>query len=87
MANEIERFKELKSKHDELEKKKIRLEEQFRSKKESLSQIIAEIKKEGYDPTKLDEIIAEKTEEMDKALENFEKQLKKASEDLSTIEV
>jgi hypothetical protein len=86
MENEVEKFKNLKARHDELEKKKIRMEEQFRSKKEALGEVIRKIKEEGYDPTKLDEIITRKKEELEKALNDFEEQLEKASSDLSAIE-
>lgn len=86
MEDEVRRFENLQTRHNELEKKKIRMEEQFRSKKEALSEVIKKIKEEGYDPTKLDEIITEKKKELEKALSDFEKELEKASSDLSAIE-
>ena len=87
MQSEIEKFDALKIKHSELEKKKIRLEEQFKSKKERLAEIVKQIREEGHDPSKLKEIIEEKEATLKQSLDAFEKELEKASSELSAIEV
>jgi len=86
MDKEIEKFTELSKQLRTLEDKKIRLEEQFKSKKEALSELIKEIKDAGYDPTKLKETIQQKEEELKKDIASFEGELNEASSLLSKIE-
>jgi uncharacterized protein (UPF0335 family) len=86
MKDQIERFKELNDKLKNLSEKKIRLEEQFRSRKQALSDLIKEIKAEGYDPTKLGEVIKEKEELLKSAIGAFEQELQTVSTQLTDIE-
>lgn len=86
MDKEIERFTDLSKQLRTVEDKKIRLEEQFKTKKEALSELIKEIKDAGYDPTKLKEIIQTKEEELKKDIAAFEAELSTASSLLSKIE-
>ena len=87
MKDEVTRFKEISQQLEALEEKKIRIEEQFKSKKAALQELLNKIKSEGYDPTKLSEIIAEKESVLIKDLQKFEKQVKEVSEALSVVEV
>lgn len=86
MATEVEKFMELESKLKELETKTIRIEEQFKARKQDLADLVREIKDAGYDPNALKQTIAEKEEEVKVKLIEFEKQLEEASQQLSKIE-
>jgi uncharacterized protein (UPF0335 family) len=87
MKSEIEKFTALNQTLSDLRDKKIRLEEQFKSKKASLSELLKEIKAAGYDPTKLKEIIQEKETSLKKQIADFEQEVTKVSSALSKIEV
>jgi len=86
MQTEIEKFTEITNQLKKLEEKKIRLEEQFRSKKESLTELLKEIKAAGYDPSKLKETIQEKEAALTQQLSIFEKDVETASSLLAQIE-
>lgn len=86
MKDQIEHFKELNENLKTLTEKKIRLEEQFNSKKKDLTDLVQEIKEAGYDPRKLGEVIKEKEDNLQKAIGTFEKDLQKVSEQLTEIE-
>lgn len=86
MKDQIEHFKELNDKLKNVTEKKIRLEEQFRNKKQTLTELIKEIKDAGYDPTKLNDIIAEKEDSIKAAIKEFEEELQAVSAQLSEIE-
>jgi len=86
MNDQIERFKELNENLKNLSEKKIRFEEQFKTKKQSLAELIREIKEAGYDPIKLNEAIQEKETALKKAIAKFEKELQEVSSQLSEIE-
>lgn len=86
MKDQIEQFKELNEDLKTLTEKKIRLEEQFNSKKKDLTDLVQEIKEAGYDPRKLGEVIKGKEEDLQKAIGTFEKDLQKVSEQLTEIE-
>lgn len=86
MKDQIERFRELNDKLKGLSEKKIRLEEQYKSKKEALTNLVKEIKDAGYDPKNLGTVIKEKEESLKTAISSFEGELQKVSEQLSEIE-
>ena len=87
MKDQIEKFKSLDETRKNLSEKKIRIEEQFKSKKQALSSLIKEIQEEGYDPKKLGEIIQEKEKEVEDRISKFEEDLQEASGKLAEIEV
>lgn len=86
MKDQIERFRELNDKLKGLSEKKIRLEEQYKSKKEALTNLVKEIKDAGYDPKNLGAVIKEKEESLKTAISTFEGELQKVSEQLTQIE-
>jgi uncharacterized tellurite resistance protein B-like protein len=86
MTDQVERFKALEKKRQELQTKKIRLEEQYNAKREALSAIIAEVKKAGYDPKTLKKTIADMETKLKQDIDTFESDLDKASKQLSAIE-
>lgn len=86
MSSDVDKYMELEEKKKDLEKKIIRIEEQYRSKKQAMVELVEQIKKDGYDPKKLKEIIAEKEEEISNLVSDFENKLKDTSDKLSTIE-
>ncbi len=86
MKDQIERFRELNDKLKGLSEKKIRLEEQYKSKKEALTNLVKEIKDAGYDPKNLGVVIKEKEESLKTAISTFEEELQKVSEQLTQIE-
>ena len=87
MQNDIDRFKGLTEKLQKLDEKKIRLEEQYKTKKEALSDLIKKIKAAGYDPLKLKDTIAEKESDLKKQISDFEKEVEQVSAAMSKIEV
>lgn len=86
MKDQIERFSELKDKLKILSEKKIRLEEQFKSNKSALTDLVTEVKGAGYDPRKLGEVIKEKEESLKKNIGDFEQDLQEVSRQLTEIE-
>ena len=86
MNAEAEKFIKLQDELKAQETKKIRLEEQFRTKKEMLTNLVKEIKEAGYEPNDLKKIIAEKETNLESMVNQFEEELKKTSEALSKIE-
>jgi mannitol/fructose-specific phosphotransferase system IIA component (Ntr-type) len=87
MVNQqIEKFENLMKKQKLLEEKKIRLEEQYKNKKEALLELIEEIKKAGYNPKELSTKIQEKENELIEQIKNFEKELEEVSSKISEIE-
>ena len=87
MAANIDEFLELQKRKEELKTKKIRLEEQYKNKKQALTELVQEIKEQGYDPNKLKEIIAQKESEFTTSIEAFKAAVEKASAQLAEIEV
>ena len=57
MSDKIEKFQKLQEKASDLKTKKIRLEEQYKSKKSTLKELVKEVKDLGYDPNKLGQVI------------------------------
>lgn len=86
MKDQIERFRELNDMLKNLSEKKIRLEEQYKSKKEALTNLITEIKNSGYDPKNLGAVIKEKEEALKAAISSFEGDLRNVSEQLAQVE-
>jgi chromosome segregation ATPase len=84
---EGQRFIEIKEKINNLNTKKIRLEERFKAEKSKLEKILKEITDKGYDPKKLTEIKNEKEKQLKELLDDLEIKTKEAEEKLNTIEV
>jgi len=87
METELSKFTKLKEDLRSLENRKIRIEEQLKSKKQDLQELVLKIKESGYDPKKLNEIIVEKEKALKEQIQNFETKLQKASTQLTAIEV
>lgn len=86
MTVDLDKFKKLCEEKSSLEKRKIRLEEQFKAKKEALTKLVKEIKTAGYDPNNLKTIIQDKEKDLLKSIEDFEGKIKEASSKLASIE-
>jgi chromosome segregation ATPase len=86
MQSEIDRFKELSDRVKNLDEKKIRLEEQYKNKKETLTALLKEIKTAGFDPSKLKETITEKEEQLKSQIASFEQEVEKVSSLIAKIE-
>ena len=86
MSVEVKKFMELCDTLKNLETRKIRLEEQFKAKKETLTELVKQIRAEGYDPNSLKDVIVEKETELQKEVDEFEKALNTASEELAKAE-
>jgi uncharacterized protein (UPF0335 family) len=86
MKDQIELFKELNEKLRNFSDRKIRLEEQYKSKKQALTDLLTEIKDAGYDPKTLGSVIKEKEEFLKTAINAFEQELQTVSTQLSEIE-
>jgi uncharacterized protein (UPF0335 family) len=86
MNDQIEQFRNLNEQLKTLSEKKIRLEEQYKAKKEALTNLIVEIKGKGYDPKKLGEVIKQKEKELNNSIEEFKKELEEVSAELTEIE-
>lgn len=86
MKDQVEKFKLLNEKLKTLSEKKIRYEEQFKNRKQTLAELLREIKNAGYDPTKLDNAIEEKEKNLTEAINTFEKELGEVSTKLAEIE-
>ena len=87
MQNEIEEFAKLSDQLKKLDEKKIRLEEQYKNKKDTLTEFLREIKAEGYDPMKLKEIIQEKEALIKSQVATFSEEMNKVSAMIASIEV
>jgi uncharacterized protein (UPF0335 family) len=86
MKDQIERFRELNDKLKTMSEKKIRLEENFKTKKQALTDLVKEIKDAGYDPRNLGEVILEKENSLKGAISTFEQELQAVSTQLAEIE-
>jgi len=86
MSDQVERFKALEKKRQELSTRKIRLEEQYNAKRESLAALIEEVKKAGYNPKTLKTTISEMENKLATDIEEFEAAINTASQKLATIE-
>lgn len=87
VTDQVDRFKALEKRRQELSTKKIRLEEQYNAKRESLAAIITEVKKAGYDPKTLKQTITDMESKLKKDMDAFEARLEEASKKLSTMEL
>lgn len=86
MADQVERFKELEARRQDLSTRKIRLEEQYNAKRENLSSLIDEVKKAGYEPKTLKKTISDMEKKLAKDIEEFEAAINTASQQLAAIE-
>lgn len=86
MADQVERFKKLEERRQELSTKKIRLEEQYNAKRETLASLIEEVKQAGYDPKTLKKTISEMEKKFAADIEEFEAAINTASQQLASIE-
>lgn len=86
MKDQVEKFKSLNEKLKSLSEKKIRYEEQFKSRKQTLAELLREIKNAGYDPTKLEDAITEKEKVLTESISTFEKNIEEVSTKLAAIE-
>lgn len=86
MADQVEKFKELETRRQELSTKKIRLEEQYNAKREALASLIEEVKNAGYDPRTLKKTISEMEKKLASDIEEFETAINDASRQLAKIE-
>lgn len=85
-SQDAEKFMRLQKLLKEYDTKKIRIEEQYKNKKEILSTLVKEIKDMGFEPKELAAVITKKEEEIKKAVEAFEAELNAVSSKLSKIE-
>lgn len=85
-SSEVDKFIELEEKLENVKTRKIRLEEQYKNKSQSLREVVDKIKKYGYDPKDLKNVIAKKEEDLKKQIKEFEDKLEKVSDQLSQIE-
>ena len=86
MADNVERYTSLQKKREDINSQKIRLEEQYKAKKQSLTEIVDKIKALGIEPNKLKDVIAEKEASLQKKLNSFEKEVEDVSKQLSLIQ-
>ena len=86
MSDNVQRYLDLKEKRDDLNAQKIRLDEQYKTKKESLVKIIEKIKKHGIKPNELKDVIAKKETELNDKITKFEDSLEKVSAQISKIQ-
>jgi len=83
---DLEKFVSLKGSIKELSDKKIRLEERFKSEKDRLEKLLAEIQAKGYDPKRLSEIRKEKEDLLKTKLEELSNKVKETMDKLIAIE-
>ena len=86
MADQTQRFMAVKAAVKDLGDRKIRQEERFNTEKERFEKLLKEIADKGYDPKNLQEIRQTKAAELDAMLKELEDGVKKANDELSTIE-
>jgi mannitol/fructose-specific phosphotransferase system IIA component (Ntr-type) len=86
MADNVERYRELQKKRDLLNNQKIRLDEQYKAKKQALTEIIDKIRALGIEPNKLKEVISEKESALKLKLNTFERDIEDVSKKLSAIQ-
>jgi uncharacterized protein (UPF0335 family) len=83
---QVERYLKIETKLKDVTTRKIRIEEQYKSKKKDLKDLIDEIKGEGYNPNELKSVIEGLEKEFKEELETFESTLEDISSKLSKIE-
>lgn len=82
----IERFQKLQKTASDLKTKKITLEAQYKTKKETLKELVKEVKDLGYDPNNLNQIIKDKEAGLSDKIAAFEKEVTEVSSKLAEIE-
>lgn len=85
--NAQERYTKLQESVQEMGDKKIRFEERYKSEKERLEKLLAEITAKGYDPKKLPELREAKEKELLSMLNDLEALVKENALKLNAIEV
>jgi uncharacterized tellurite resistance protein B-like protein len=83
---QVEKYIELQEKLQDVSNRKIRIEEQYKAKKQALKELITDIKKEGHEPNELKKVISDMEKEFDSELSKFEGDLNNISNKLSKIE-
>jgi mannitol/fructose-specific phosphotransferase system IIA component (Ntr-type) len=86
MDNKTEKFLNLKQQQNDLLTKKIRFDEQCKTKEQDLKNLVKEIKDNNYEPNELQSIIQKKEKEIEQELATYEADLSKVSQQLSAIE-
>jgi len=84
--DQLQRFMAVQEKIKELTDEKIRRDERLKVETLKLEKILDDIKKKGYDPTKLSEIKESKEKELEKALAELEGKVKEITNKLKEIE-
>jgi len=84
--DEVQRFKKLKEKIDEISQNKIRIEERFKAEKEKLEALMKEIESKGYNPKELGTVKEQLEKELGTELHNLEEAIEGLSEKLSPME-
>lgn len=85
--DETKRFQNIKNEISDISDQKIRLEERFNNEETILKKLLAEIKKEGYEPKKLTTIRKEKEELLQNLLKGLESKVTETKQKLNAIEV
>lgn len=83
---QVEKFIEIEEKLKDVSTRKIRIEEQYKNKKQALKDLVDEIKSQGYNPNELGKTIKKMESDLAIKLENFEKEIEEISKKLSEIE-
>lgn len=83
---QVEKFIEIEEKLKDVSTRKIRIEEQYKNKKQALKDLVDEIKSQGYNPNELGKTIEKMESDLAIKLENFEKEIEEISKKLSEIE-
>lgn len=85
--NSQERYTKLQEAVQVMGDKKIRFEERYKSEKDRLEKLVAEIAAKGYDPKKLPELREAKEKELIAMLNDLENMVKENEQKLNAIEV
>lgn len=86
MSNDIERYRSLVEKAEDLKTRKIRLEEKCKAKEKELRKLVGEIKDMGFDPQSLKSTIEKMEKEQKEDIDSFDKKIDEISSKLSKIE-
>jgi len=86
MADETQRFMQIKDRIKVVSDQKIRLEERYKSEKQALETVLKSISERGIDPTKLTETRKAKEAELLKLLADLETRTKEAETKLKAME-
>ena len=84
--DQVQRFMSIQQQIETLSSEKIRIDERYKAETAKLEKLVEEIKKKGYDPTKLAEIKEAKEKELEKNLIDLENKVNEITQKLQTIE-